>query len=201
MSKIKMSAVLLLVSVTAIFLMGAGPGGTDETQIMVYYYGQKVPMAQLTAKVESLSCDDHLGAGVLTCYNSFEELLKANNCQLGKEGSVACAANNYGVSPSSRGGDSASSPTSYCPYNTLYATVFEHINYGGQNRAFYYDYNDFRSIGFNDMASSIRVTTSCAATLYQDINYGGTSKYFNANHPDFTQISFNDKASSITKSP
>lgn len=79
------------------------------------------------------------------------------------------------------------------------AIIYEHINFGGSWRPLAATIPDFRWIGFNDKASSMRV--SGAGILFQDTWYRGRKFYFGGvptmDFPDFRQFAFNDLASSV----
>lgn len=75
----------LIVACIFIFILIAA---TYEEPIMVFYYGEKADLRQLESHFEELGCDDHLGPGILTCYNTFEEAMEANNCRIGSNRGV-----------------------------------------------------------------------------------------------------------------
>lgn len=79
---------MLIVASILIFILIAA---TYEAPIMVNYYGIRADLRQLESRIEELSCDDHLGHGILTCYNTSEEMLAANHCKVGaNRGVIYC---------------------------------------------------------------------------------------------------------------
>lgn len=79
------------------------------------------------------------------------------------------------------------------------AIIYEHINYGGSWRPLAATIPDFRWIGFNDKASSLRV--SGAGILFEHTWYRGRRFYFGGipvmDFPDLRLFTFNDLASSV----
>lgn len=83
----KLILVLIIASILIFILIAA----TYEKPIMVYYYGGRADLRQLESRIEELGCDDHLGPGRLTCYNTFEESMAANHCRIGaNRGLIYC---------------------------------------------------------------------------------------------------------------
>jgi hypothetical protein len=79
---------VLIVSSIIIFVFIAA---TYKEPIMVNYYGKRADLRQLENRIEELGCDDHLGPGILTCYNTFEESMAANHCRIGaNRGVIYC---------------------------------------------------------------------------------------------------------------
>ena len=85
-------------------------------------------------------------------------------------------------------------------------TLFEHIQYMGRQLVLTADTIDFNPLGFNDIASSIKIeggTGTPAITLFQHTGYQGAAIIFSGNDPDFGQhmmtdtLSWNDQASSL----
>jgi len=79
---------MLIVASILIFILIAA---TYEKPIMVNYYGTRADLRQLESRIDTLGCDDHLGQGILTCYNTSEEMLTANHCKIGaNRGLIYC---------------------------------------------------------------------------------------------------------------
>jgi hypothetical protein len=168
--------------------MGAGSMSTlPPCYVLVWYYGQLVPFEALLAQGIEPHCHDGQGPGVLTCYRTNEGLAAATGPKL----------------PSARPEEAealrrqgAVVPVA-CAY---YAVVREHAYYGGRNFALCYDYNDFRAINFNDIASSIWIPSGAgASTYFEHINDGGDRRTFTARVPDLTAYGFNDRISSARR--
>lgn len=153
----------------------------------VWYYGRLVPFEELLNQGIEPHCHDGRGPGVITCYNTNEELAAATGLdlpgvdrdrveQLRRSGAVLPA---------------------QCAY---YAVVWQDIYYGGRNFALCYDYNDFRSINFNDITSSIFIPSGAgASTYFEHINYGGDQRTFTMSIPDLRAYNFNDVISSARR--
>lgn len=91
MDKLMNGKKLIPILIVACFLIFILIAATYEEPIMVFYYGEKADFRQLESCIEELSCDDHLGQGILTCYNTFEEARVANNCRIGaNRGVIYC---------------------------------------------------------------------------------------------------------------
>jgi len=163
-------------------------GATNESPVMAFYYGTKMPVKVLRVSIENLSCDDHLGKGILTCYNSFAEMLKANNCTMGPGRDIRCE---------TKSSAEAQKSSEYLPEGTLYTILWEHINYSGDNFACYFDYNDLRTVDFQDITSSVDVFAG--TILWEDINYNGSSTYLFADISDLRTRGFNDITSSVER--
>lgn len=77
--------------------------------------------------------------------------------------------------------------------------IYEHINFGGAWRPLSGTIPNFRWIGFNDKASSMRVAG--AGILFQHAWYKGQRFYFGGvpymDFSDFREFGFNDLASSV----
>ncbi|MFN2543799.1 MAG: hypothetical protein ABR600_04390 [Actinomycetota bacterium] len=76
-------------------------------------------------------------------------------------------------------------------------TLYEDVSYGGASRILLGDVETLGSIGWDDRASSIKLSPGCIVRLYADPAYSGTESIFTSNQPDFTSIGWNDIASSI----
>lgn len=92
------------------------------------------------------------------------------------------------------------------PPSGLVVTLYEHTQYQGRWLSLTADIPDFIPLGFNDIASSIKIegaVTTPSVTLYQHNYYMGASITFNASDPDFNKrmmtdtLSWNDQASSL----
>jgi len=153
----------------------------------VWYYGELVPFGELLAKGIEPHCHDGLGSGVITCYDTNEELAAATGIDL--PGVDKAAVQHLRTT--------GAVSQVLCNY---YSIVYEHINYGGRNFALCYDYNDFRSINFNDITSSIYIPYGAGySTYFQHINYGGDKRSFNSSVSDLRDYDFNDVISSAYK--
>lgn len=83
----KLLPVLIVICILVALLIAA----TYEEPIMVDYYGSRADLRILHNQIEELGCDDHLGPGILTCYNTFEESMAANHCRIGaNRGVIFC---------------------------------------------------------------------------------------------------------------
>jgi hypothetical protein len=184
---------LILILVVACILFIILIAATDEKPIVVSYYGEQTNLRQLESEIKTLSCDDHLGQGILTCYNTFEEMLQANNCKIGSNrGEIFCGSDSLIGTK-----DTAADVVSTEGINgTLYATLWKDVYYEGSSRALYQDYNDLNSIYFNDETSS--VTVSSSTIIFRHVNfYQGLPLYSSVD--DLRDYNFNDETSSVAR--
>ncbi|MCS7251728.1 MAG: beta/gamma crystallin family protein [Thermoflexus sp.] len=162
-------------------------GSAGTTSVPVWYYGQLLPLRELIEREIQPHCHDGRGPGVITCYNTNEELAAATGLdlpgvdrarveQLRQSGAVVPVA---------------------CAY---YAVLWEHAHYGGRNFALCYDYNDLRSVYFNDIASSIFMPSGAGvSTFFELTNFEGDWQTFNVSIPDLQFCSFDDRISSARR--
>lgn len=80
-----------------------------------------------------------------------------------------------------------------------YVRWFGHINYQGTGFTARRDYNDLRSIGWNDTISSIRTLNNQCFEAWTAINYAGNNLRRCSSIPDLRTVSFNDTISSIER--
>lgn len=80
------------------------------------------------------------------------------------------------------------------------ATLYQDINYGGSNASFFAgnNYRDLALVGWNDRASSIRVSAGTVVAVYSDINFAGRCETFRADDADLRNNTVgNDTISSL----
>jgi hypothetical protein len=80
------------------------------------------------------------------------------------------------------------------------ATLYQDINYGGANASFFAgnSYRDLANFGWNDRASSIRVSAGTVVAMYSDIDFGGRCETFRADDADLRNNTIgNDAISSL----
>jgi hypothetical protein len=91
MNKLRYRKRLVVISIVTCLLISVLIAATYEEPIMVNYYGTRADLRQLESRIDELGCDDHLGKGILTCYNTPEEMLAANHCKFGaNRGEIIC---------------------------------------------------------------------------------------------------------------
>jgi len=66
--------------------------------------------------------------------------------------------------------------------------LYEHINYRGKRLIVCGSIADFIPLGWNDIASSIRVGPWTYAILYEHVNYQGKNYRFNSDHANFVPL-------------
>jgi hypothetical protein len=184
----KMMIVVGLVLCTVLLVgFDSRPGWGDPTG-RVWYRGELVPIGVLLDEGIEPHCHDALGKGIVTCYESDEELAAATGWDVpGTDKAKVESLRSTGVS-------------SIQPAATYYAVVYEAINYGGRNFYLVYDYNDFRAIYFNDITSSISIPWDAGTSrYYAAINYSGDSIPFSSSVADLRSYNFNDVISSARK--
>jgi hypothetical protein len=188
-NKKRLIPALVVTCILVLILVAA----TDEKTIIVSYYGEEANLRQLESNIKTLSCDDHIGKGILTCYNTFEEMLQANNCKIGSNrGEIFCGLDSL----AGKKDTTAEAESSKGINGTLYATLWKDVYYEGSSRSLYQDYNDLNSINFNDETSS--VTVSSSTTIFRHINfYQGLPLYSSVD--DLRDYNFNDVTSSVAR--
>ena len=80
------------------------------------------------------------------------------------------------------------------------ATLYQDINYGGASASFFTanNYRDLAPFGWNDRASSIRVTAGTVVAMYSDIDFAGRCETFRADDGDLRNNTIgNDAISSL----
>lgn len=177
--------VVLQLLISATLLVGfAGQPVWGSPSLPVWYYGELVPFGELLAEGIEPHCHDGLGPGIITCYDTNEELAAATGLDL--RGADKAAVQHLR--------STGAVPEILCDY---YSIVWQDINYGGRNFALCYDYNDFRTINFNDITSSIEIPSGAGySTYFQHVNFGGDKRSFNSNVSDLRDYDFNDVISS-----
>jgi len=168
-------------------MRASAPPPQGSSYVPMWYYGRLVPFEDLLKQGVEPHCHDGRGPGIITCYNTNEELAAATGLDLPgiDRTKVETLRRTGAVAPAQ------------CAY---YAVIWEHIYFGGRNFALCYDYNDFRSINFNDQTSSIFIPSgSGASTYFEDINYGGGRRTFTTSIPDLRTHNFNDVISSARR--
>jgi hypothetical protein len=82
--------------------------------------------------------------------------------------------------------------------SAVFATLFENVNYFGRSTTLYANTPDLKTVGFNDMASSLTVPLGTKVALYEHANYLGACTAFTANDPDLRDnFVLNDRVSSV----
>ncbi|WP_322798839.1 hypothetical protein [Thermoflexus sp.] len=162
-------------------------GSAGTASVPVWYYGQLVSIEELIQRGIQPHCHDGRGPGVITCYDTNEELAATTGLDLPgvDRARVEQLRQSGAVVPVG------------CAY---YAVLWEHASYGGRNFVLCYDYNDLRSVHFNDIASSIFIPSGAGVSAYfEHINFGGDRRTFTVSIPDLQVYSFNDRISSARR--
>lgn len=144
---------------------------------------------------EKAHCHDAAGPSILTCFETVHEveldLQKRGKLppkriekleEKGLHSAVAFEPNLASI------GTTAAVP--------CYVRLWSAINYSGSSRTLCNNYNDLRSIGFNDVTSSYEVLAG-AVRLWSAINYQGARFESASSVPDLRPFGFNDVASSV----
>jgi len=77
--------------------------------------------------------------------------------------------------------------------------MYEHPQYAGRCVKFTGDAPDLRTVGFDDVASSVRIVGSWSATLYRDLSGTGIASTFTGDDPDLSNNAIGDnQATSLT---
>lgn len=75
-------------------------------------------------------------------------------------------------------------------------TLYEHVGYGGASRSFSGDEPNLAGLGFNDIASSARVSDG-VWEICEHVNYRGRCIRVGRDNPNLVDDGFNDVASSV----
>lgn len=145
--------------------------------VMASYRGTQVSLEWLLRNREAVSCDDHLGHGIISCYDSHTEMMAS--LKSGKVSAQACGT-----------------------HGTQYATIWEHFGYSGSSFTLFYDYSNLGSIGWNDRISAVQVVSGCSARFFQNAGYdsgafGGPIPY--SENTWYVGDVFNDQFSSVSR--
>ena len=78
-------------------------------------------------------------------------------------------------------------------------TLFQNANYFGPSVTLYANTPDLKTVGFNDIASSLTVPLGTKVALYEHANYLGACTAFTAWDPDLSNnpVNLNDRVSSV----
>jgi len=81
---------------------------------------------------------------------------------------------------------------------TLYRDI-NYLAYSGPSITLGANTPDLKTVGFNDMASSLRVSPGTTVALFEHANYLGACTAFTANDPDLSNnpVNLNDRVSSV----
>lgn len=73
----------------------------------------------------------------------------------------------------------------------------EHLNYGGRCLTLSGNVADLRTVGFNDLTTSVRVPAGSTVALYEHLNYGGRYVTVQGDVADLRAYAFNDTTTSV----
>lgn len=178
--------VLSLLSIIPLVGFGGRSARGDLSQ-RVWYYGGLAPFSELLDKGVVPQCHDGSKEGILTCYNTAEELAAATG--LGLPGVDLAAAEGY-----------RAAGTVTPMQATYYAVVYEHVGYGGSACALSLDLADFRIIEFDNITSSIWIPPDAGSSIYYEkINYGEPAWVFRTSIDDLSRAGCNDMISSARR--
>ncbi len=179
--------VLLLLSIIPLVAGFDGHPVWGDRSRRVRYYGELVPFGALLDKGVMPHCHDGAADGVLTCYNTQEELAAATGLDLPDVDQAA-------VERLRSTGTVASVEAVY------YGVVYEHIGFTGRSCALSLDYDDFRLIEFDNITSSIFIPAGAGwSRYYEHPYYGGQNWAFQVSVDDLRPIGCNDMISSAKR--
>lgn len=184
----KQAIIVLLLALIVVPLVGFGgraPWGDPSGR--VWYYGKLVPFGTLLEKGLVPHCHDGLGSGVLTCYDTNEELSAAIGVDLPgvDEAAVERLRATGAVAPAG---------------TSFYSIVYEHVDFGGRNVALGADCDDFGKIFFDNITSSIQVLDGAGySTYFMEPGYGQPSWLLDRSVADLRTAGCNDVISSARR--
>jgi hypothetical protein len=83
--------------------------------------------------------------------------------------------------------------------SSVFATLFQNVTFSGPYRTLYANTPDLKTVGFDDVASSLTVPVGVKVALYEHANYLGACTAFTAWDPDLSNnlVNLNDRVSSV----
>jgi hypothetical protein len=195
-----MFSLLLLMLVALTGAVSADDGVTRSSEdILVLYEGNMVSLAELEAKGPTY-CHDARGKGQLTCFATSQEgdldLIRRGLMPLERAAQFEALGHTHleavDWEPSSPSHPEQLSTTSS---SQCYTKLWSAIGYSGSWRVLCNDYNDLRSISFNDVTSSVEVWLYYPK-FWSAINFSGTWIAPPSDVADLRDYYFNDEMSS-----
>ena len=174
--------------VASTFLVGfAGRSERGDLSKRVWYYGQLVPFGELLDEGVVPQCHDGLGPGVITCYDTKEELAAATGVGLAGVDKVVVERLRSASTVAQVQGD-------------WYACLHDGIGLKGDSFLLMYDYPDLKKALFDNITSSIEIPGGAGySTYYADPGYGGINWAFCTTKNDLRPYGLDNMISSVRR--
>ena len=183
----KVIVVLLLLLIVSPLVGFKGHPVWGDPSGRVWYYGELVPFGTLLDKGVVPHCHDGLGSGVLTCFDTNEELSAAIGVDL--PGVDSAAVERLRATGAVTQADAA-----------FFSILYEHIGFGGRSVALSADCDDLRKIFFDDITSSIEIPAGAGySTYFLEPGYAGPNWIFARSVSDLRAAGCNDAISSARR--
>jgi hypothetical protein len=182
-----LTIVVLALVFTPLLISAAGRPEWGDPSKRVWYRGQLVPFGELLRRGVEPQCHDGLGPGIITCYDTKEELAAATGVDLaGVDQAIVEELRASGAVAQVRG--------------SWYACVWDGVGLTGRSFLLSSDYSNFREILFDNITSSIQIPAGAGYSSYfAGPQYGPPSMAFNATEPDLRIFGFDNMISSARK--
>jgi hypothetical protein len=160
----------------------------------LYFFNSKYPQGQFDPNADIISKTEKREIDLKNMVTSGENrivIVQYDNC--------ATKNNIQGIHVKLNGQEikvAPATPPVTAPVNDA-ITVYDGKNYTGKSKTFGVGEHDITQTEFNDIISSLKVTSGYKVTLFRDWRSTGPSVRLNTNTPDLVKFDFNDKASSI----
>ena len=187
-SRLLVTMALLVMISTPLAGFAAGRPEWGDPSKRVWYRSQLVPFGELLDKGVVPHCHDGLGPGIITCYDTKEELVAATGADLSGVDRAEVERLRASGAVTQVQGD-------------WYACVWEGIGLTGRSFLLQHDeYRDFQEILFDNITSSIEIPAGAGySTYYAEPGYEGGNWAFCTTKTDLSLYGFDNMISSARK--
>jgi hypothetical protein len=179
---------IVVLIVASAFLVGFG-GRAERGNLSkpVWYHGELVPFGELLDKGVVPQCHDGLGPGVITRYDTREELAAASGVDLTGVDTAAVERLRASGAVAEVQGD-------------WYACLHDGIGLTGDSFLLWHDYADLKEILFDNITSSIEIPPVAGySTYYAGPGYGAPSWAFYTTIRDLGPYGLDNMISSVRR--
>ncbi|NLT72762.1 MAG: hypothetical protein GXX94_01005 [Chloroflexi bacterium] len=179
---------IVVLIVASAFLVGfAGRPERGDLSTHVWYCGQRVPFGELLDRGVVPQCHDGMGRGIITCYDTKEELAAATGVGLaGVDRDEVERLRSSGTVAQVQG--------------AWYACLHNGIDLTGDSFLLMYDYANLRDVLFDNITSSIEIPTGAGySSYYTDPDYAGISWAFYTTKTDLRPYGLDNVISSVRR--
>jgi len=186
-SKLSLSKIVMLIVASVFLVAFAGRAERGDLSKRVWYHGQLTPFGELLDKGVVPQCHDGMGRGMLTCYDTKEELAAATGVDLTGVDRVA-------VEQLRSAGIVAQVQADW------YACLYDGLGLTGDSVLLWHDYTDLKEVLFDNITSSIEIPGGAGySSYYADSDYGGSSWAFCTTKADLGPYGLDNMISSVRK--